>query len=309
VDETPITVVTGFLGAGKTTLLDRWLRAYGPGQVAVIVNELGAVGIDGELLRARVETLLEITGGCVCCTTYDELLRALSQLARSAPKRIVIETSGAASPAGVVRAIQATEDVRLDGIVTVVDAAAPEVAAPARDLAAEQLGYADVIVLAHRDRVDEAALAVAQARVARANPAAVIATAARGVLDGHGDLEALLAARREETLRMLPVAVAHTGIESVVLSIEGELDEDRFGDWVERDLGAVAGRLLRVKGIVAIAGVDQRAILQGIADRIEVSVGTAWGPEPRTSRMVIIGFGFDRAGLARGFEACAADRL
>src|SRR5688572_18530415 len=105
-DALPVTIVTGFLGAGKTTLVNTWLGRSNRGDVAVIVNEHGDVGIDGELLAARVQTLIEVSGGCVCCTTHAELVRALDTLAASnpAPKRILIETSGAASPASVVRA-------------------------------------------------------------------------------------------------------------------------------------------------------------------------------------------------------------
>jgi G3E family GTPase len=103
----PVTVVTGFLGAGKTTLLNRWLADIPRGEAAVIVNEHGEVGIDGAMLAARVREIVEITGGCICCSTQGELVRALERLASapSPPKRILVETSGAASPAGVLRAI------------------------------------------------------------------------------------------------------------------------------------------------------------------------------------------------------------
>ncbi|MCA9573612.1 MAG: GTP-binding protein, partial [Myxococcales bacterium] len=92
----PVTVVTGFLGAGKTTLVERWLTEL-PG-AAVIVNEAGAVGVDGALLSRRVARLREITGGCVCCATQAELAAALAELAASepAPVRVLVETSGAA---------------------------------------------------------------------------------------------------------------------------------------------------------------------------------------------------------------------
>ena len=124
----PVTVVTGFLGAGKTTLLNRWLADFARGDAAVVVNEHGETGIDGARLAARVRELVKITGGCVCCSTQAELARALEQLAKapSPPKRILVETSGAASPSGVLRAIAAggREQAHvLDGVVTVVDAA------------------------------------------------------------------------------------------------------------------------------------------------------------------------------------------
>lgn len=305
-DAIPVTVITGFLGAGKTTLLDAWLQGFARGEVAVIVNEVGTLGVDGELLRARVDALLEITGGCVCCTTYNELLRALRVLAAKRPRRIFVETSGAASPAGVVRAIHALEEVRLDGIITVVDAtASPPQHRHAADLAAEQLGYADVIVLARADALDANALAQALAVVTAINPAAVIASADRGVVREYQGLDLLLQARARDLHRPTPAASNHQGIETLALSVNGELDEELFGDWIETDLARFESRLLRIKGIVAIAGLETRMILQGVADRIEVSPGSPWQGGDRTSRLVIIGFALDQEELRRGFASCA----
>ncbi len=154
----PVTIVTGFLGAGKTTLVNRWLTAAPRGDVAVIVNELGDVGIDGALLAPRARAIVEIAGGCVCCVTHAELVRALDDLTRGdvRPARILVETSGAASPAGVLRAI-ARGGPRgahaLDGVVTVVDATRVDTLG-AHDLAIEQVGFADIVVLSRADRGD-----------------------------------------------------------------------------------------------------------------------------------------------------------
>src|SRR5688572_10459915 len=125
VEAIPVTVVTGFLGAGKSTLLLRWLEDLPREQTAVIVNEQGSVGIDGALLSDHVSRLREITGGCVCCVTQAALAAALVDFAESTPRptRILVETSGAASPAGVIRALtqgDARDELRLDGIVTVI---------------------------------------------------------------------------------------------------------------------------------------------------------------------------------------------
>jgi hypothetical protein len=116
----PVTVVTGFLGAGKSTLVEGWLSALPRDETAVIVNERGDVGIDGELLASHVSRLREITAGCVCCETQAELASALVELSglSPAPRRILVETSGAASPAGVIRALtrgKARERLRRDG--------------------------------------------------------------------------------------------------------------------------------------------------------------------------------------------------
>jgi G3E family GTPase len=312
----PVTVVTGFLGAGKTTLVNRWLADIPRGDVAVIVNEHGEIGIDGALLAARVRTLVEITGGCVCCSTQAELVRALDALAStpSPPKRILVETSGAASPAGVLRAIASGAGSGahvLDGVVTVVDATRVD-ALTAHDLALEQVGYADVIVLSRADACDVDARTHAREVVAGHNGAAFAVTAARGELEDPAlaTLEALLDRRRADfaPARILPAAHTNHVYESVSLALDGEVDEERLAEFMESELGRVAGRLLRTKGILAIAGVPERVVVQGVADLVEVTLGEPWGDVPRTSRFVVVGFGLDRELLTRAFDACATGR-
>ena len=311
-----VTVVTGFLGAGKTTLVNRWLADVARGDVAVVVNEHGDIGIDGALLAARVRTLVEITGGCVCCSTQAELVRALEQLASSPspPRRILVETSGAASPAGVLRAISGSARSGthvLDGVVTVVDATRVDALA-AHDLAIEQVGYADVVVLSRADRCDLEACARAREAVAAHNGAAFAVTAARGELEDPtlATLEALLDRRRADfaPARAVPAARANHVYESVSLTLDGDVDEERFADFMESELARFAGRLFRTKGILAVAGVPERMIVQGVADLVEVTFGEPWGDEPRTSRFVVVGFGLDREALARAFTACADER-
>ncbi len=304
----PVTVVTGFLGAGKTTLVNHWLEGIPRGDIAVIVNEHGDVGIDGELLASRVEVLREITGGCICCRTQTELVTSLAELASGTAKRILVETSGAASPAGVVTAIQRGGPdgaFGLDGIITVADASRIE-ALRAHDLAVEQLGYADIIVLSRADATTRDALEGAASFVSSTNGAAVVVESARG--EGLA-LASLLDARRADfvTAHDVPKGPAHV-YESISLVLEGEVDGERFADFVESELGAIAGRLFRTKGIVALAGVEERMIVQGVADAVEITFGAAWGDAARTSRVVIVGYGLDREALAVGFAATRARR-
>jgi G3E family GTPase len=311
-------VVTGFLGAGKTTLLNRWLADFAPGDVAVVVNEQGGVGVDGTLLTGRARTLVEITGGCICCVTQSELVRTLEELASSESPcaRILVETSGAASPAGVLRAIVAggtTGALALDGVITVVDASRVGALA-AHELAIEQIGYADVIVLSRADACDSEAMRRCASVVAAHNGAAFVTTAARGELTDPAlsTLENLLAQRRAgftsfAPAQQLPTRSSSTHVyESVSLIIDGDVDGDLFADFVEEKLAPFAGRIFRVKGILSALGLKERMIVQGVADLIEVAFGDAWGDTPRTSRLVVIGFGLDRNALAAGFAACAA---
>ncbi len=306
----PVTVVTGFLGAGKTTLVNRWLAEIPRGDVAVVVNELGTVGIDGELLADRVRTIVEITGGCVCCASQADLVRALNEIAGSAtpPMRVLVETSGAASPAGVLRAMSGggTDSAfALDGVVTVVDATRVD-ALCRHDLGIEQIGYADIVVLTRTDTCDRATVDHATDVVAVHNGAAVLLAAAHGP---HAEtLEQTLALRRSELAlpRAAPVT-AHPVYESVSLSMDGEVDGERFAEFVESELAPFAGRIFRTKGILAVAGVDERMILQGVADTVELTFGEPWANAPRSSRLVVVGYALDRGALERGFAACAAD--
>lgn len=305
----PVTIVTGFLGAGKSTLLAKWLEQLPRAETVVIVNERGEVGIDGELLAERVARLREITGGCVCCQSQAELVSALDELSESTPRpgRILVETSGAASPAGVIRAIAAphlAERLRLDGVITVIDVTRAQ-RALAFDIAVEQLGFADGVVLSHVDAVSEAQpsvdLEALQAELQRYAPAAVFIEARRGV-PSSSLLELL--AQRVETLH-LTAPSGHSSIEAVSLVVEGELDEERFGDWVEQALASLAARILRIKGILAMQGVDERVIVQGVGDAVDVELGAPWGAAARKSRLVVLGLGLDAAALEAGFVECA----
>jgi len=316
----PVTVVTGFLGAGKTTLVNRWL-ADAPGEIAVVVNEHGDVGIDGELLRlARVQSLVEISGGCVCCRTQAELMRALEELATSStpPKRILVETSGAASPAGVVIPISRGGRLgafALDGVLTVADATRVSKLALDHDLAVEQLAYADVVVLSRADACEPTELARTVAAIASWNGVALVAHAARGELVSPvgASLDQLLDQRRVDFASSPSSSPSITSAprashvyESVSLTIDGSVDGDRFADFIETQVAPVASRIFRTKGILALPDVEERMIVQGVGDAVEITFGAAWSDAPRRSRLVVVGFALDRAALSAGFAACAA---
>lgn len=308
----PVTVVTGFLGAGKSTLLDRWLRELPPKSTAVLINEQGRIGIDGELLADRVSRLREITGGCICCQAQTELDGALAEFAAAVPRptRILVETSGAASPAGVIRALtwgSARESLRLDGVVTVLDASAADKAL-GFDLTIEQLGFADVVVLSHADLCDDLELSELEQMLGRYAPGAAFARSQQGQLLGAGSSSLLqLLDARSGVLRSVPSrtgADGRHGIDAVSLSHDGELDGEGFSAWVEDALGSVQARILRVKGILAVAGVDERVIVQGVGEAVEVTLGPAWEGAARTSRMVVLGLELDEDALREGFDSC-----
>ena len=307
----PVTVITGFLGAGKSTLVDRWLRELPRESTVVIVNEQGKVGIDGDLLADRVARIREITGGCVCCQAQAELDATLAEFAAASPRpgRILVETSGAASPSGVVRALtwgSARDALRLDGVITVLDAARLD-AVLEFDLTIEQLGFADVVVLSRADTCDAATLDDARTRAGAHAPGAVFSRGHNGTLENEQRLLDLLDARAEhlQTLPEVETHDTHHGIDSVSLVADHPLDEERFGEWMEQTLGSIQARILRVKGILAVEGVSERVIVQGVSDDVSVTLGDPWRDAEPRSRLVVLGLELDAAALRQGFARCA----
>jgi G3E family GTPase len=209
----------------------------------------------------------------------------------------------------VIRALGARfvrERLELDGVITVVDVMrAQEVLA--FDVAVEQLGFADVVVISHVDEVAASGsrLDSVQQLVQRHAPAAVVVHARHGRLESS--LQALLA-RRAEALLIPTPGSAHSSIEAVAMIHDGELDQERFADWVEDALGLVEARILRIKGILAMKGMEERVIVQGVSQAVDVQLGQPWAGCERTSRLVVLGLGLDAPALEAGFQRCAADR-
>jgi G3E family GTPase len=199
----------------------------------------------------------------------------------------------------------ARERLQLDGVVTVIDAVRAEDVL-AFDVAIEQLGFADVVVLSHVDEVAAPSSRVdsAQQLVQRHVPAAVVVQARHGRLDSS--LLELLA-QRAETLALPSGGAAHSSIEAVSLTHRGELEEERLGAWVEDVLGLVEARILRIKGILAMRGVNERVIVQGVSQAVDVQLGAPWEGHERTSRLVVLGLGLDGPALEAGLQRCAAD--
>jgi G3E family GTPase len=190
-------------------------------------------------------------------------------------------------------------------VITVIDAVRAREAL-AFDVAVEQLGFADIVVLSHVDEVgDSRALADSvQPLIQRHAPAAVVVQAR------HGRLESSfldLLARRAEALHLPREGSTHSIIDAVSMIHDGELDEERFADWVENVLSLVEARILRIKGILAIHGVEERVIVQGVSRAVDVQLGTAWEGSERTSRLVVLGLGLDGPALEADFLRCAAD--
>ena len=345
----PVTVLTGFLGAGKTTLLNRILTEDHGHRYAVIVNEFGEVGIDNDLVVGADEEVFEMNNGCVCCTVRGDLIRVLSGLMKRQGSKggfdaIIIETTGLADPGPVAQTFFVDEEVaartRLDSVTALVDAKhLPLRLADTRE-AAEQIAFADQIILNKTDLVTPAELAAVEAAIRRINPLAPIHRAQRAnvpldaVLGRGGfDLDRITSLEPEFLnpphgeaghvhdehcghdhhdhghdhghAEMAPIH--DPGIRGVSLTLERPVDGRRVTQWLDRVLQAQGPDILRAKGIIDVAGEDRRLVFQAVHMILEGDLQRPWKDgERRYSRMVFIGRNLDEAELKAGFEACAA---
>ena len=332
----PCTIVTGFLGAGKTTLIRHVLENAQGRRLAVIVNEFGDVGIDGEILKGcgneacPEENIVELANGCLCCTVADEFVPALDAiLAKDGVEHIVIETSGLALPKPLVQAFHwpaIKSRVTVDGVIVVVDGAALADGRVAADLDAlarqrgadaalahdnpieevfeDQIACADLVVLNKRDLLDAAGVQKAQAAIADALPRSVkVITVADGRVDqalllGLGvGTEDDIANRR--THHDLEEEHDHDDFDSFVVSLDEIVDPAALTARV----AALAENfdVLRVKGFAAVAGKPLRLLIQAVGARVTQQYDRIWGAsEVRTGRLVVIGLkGLDRVAVTR----------
>ena len=339
--KTPVTIVTGFLGAGKTTLIRHILANAGGRRLALIINEFGGVGVDGELLKSCAddacprEAIIELANGCICCTVADDFAPAVKALLAREPKpdHIVIETSGLALPKPLVKAFEWPElrtKLTVDGVVAVIDAAAvaegrfandpariaEQRAAdpsldhdnPLEEIYEDQLLCADLVLLNKADLVEPEGLERLRSEIAATLPRAVKIAAIR---EGGIDVDLLLGvkAAAEDDLEARP---SHH-------DSEGEHDHDDFDTFVvtvpaARDPEALIDRLsdatrahdiLRIKGFVEVAGKPMRMLVQGVGQRFRRDFDRPWSAgEERASRLVVIAQkGVDRDAVAAALGA------
>lgn len=338
----PVTVLTGFLGAGKTTLLNRILTEPHGKRYAVIVNEFGEIGIDNDLIVDADEEVFEMNNGCVCCTVRGDLIRIIDGLMKRKGgfDAILVETTGLAKPAPVAQTFFVDADVRartrLDAIVTVADAKHAAQQLESSEEAAEQIAFADVILLNKTDLVSKDELSDVERRIRALNPTAQLHRMTRGDIA----LDAILGLHAFELDRITEIdphflpdhacddACAHhhdhehehhthdhhahdhvaaAGIGSVALATDKLVDPQKLLPWL-RDLTQERGPdILRFKGIFAFPDESARFVVQGVHMIVEGDTQRAWREdEPRTSRLVFIGRNLDRQELERAFAACAA---
>jgi cobalamin biosynthesis protein CobW len=333
----PCTIVTGFLGAGKTTLVRHVLEVADGRRLAVIVNEFGDVGIDGEILKGcgiescPEDAIVELSNGCLCCTVAEEFVPALSALLDRArpPEHILIETSGLALPKPLVQAFRWPEiqsRVTVDGVIAVVDGSAvaagrfaddPEAVArqrsedpsldhdnPLEEVYEDQLLCADMVILNKSDLMQAGERETVMGAITATIPRAVkvVATAhgriAPSVLLGMGAAaEADLAARPSH--HDGAATHDHDDFESFVIELPAQRAPDALLARIAK--AAAAHDILRIKGYVEIEGKPMRLLVQGVGARLQHHFDRRWRPdERRRSALVLIGRkGFDTGGIRR----------
>lgn len=334
----PATIVTGFLGAGKTTLIRHLIENAGGRRLALIVNEFGDVGIDGDLLKGcgidtcPDENVIELANGCICCTVADDFLPTMEALLAREPRpdHIIIETSGLALPKPLVQAF-AWPSVKtlatVDGVIAVVDGAAlaegrvandPEALdrqraadasldheAEVDELFEDQLACADMVIVTKTDLLDAAGLARAHAAIApELRPATRVIEAAEGRVDPAVLLG--IGAAAEDDIASRPShhdgtseeEHGHDAFASFVVDLPDGMSPD---DISRRITAAVADHpIYRVKGFVSVTNKPMRLVVQGVGPRLQQHFDRPWGAgEARRSRLVVIGAqGLDAGAVA-----------
>ena len=338
----PATVITGFLGAGKTSLIRHVLETANGRRLALIINEFGDVGMDRDILAAcgiegcGEDDIIELSNGCICCTVADDFLPAMEALLDRPlpPEHIVIETSGLALPKPLISAFN-WPDIRtrvtVDGVITVIDAEAfaagrfahdPQAVAaqraadpmldhdsPLEEVFEDQLFCADLVVLNKTDLLDDATLARVRGEIAgRLKPGVKIVSASHARIDAAVLLG--LGAAAEDDLDARPSHHDgldgdhdHDAFESFTLSFDPVIDPQALRGRIEAVIAAHG--ILRIKGIVEVAGKDMRHVIQAVGARVQGYYDRPWRHgEPRLSRLVVIGEkGLDRAAVAAALGA------
>ncbi len=333
----PVTVLTGFLGAGKTTILNRLLRQPGLEGAAVIINEFGEVGIDHLLVEKMPGEAVVLESGCLCCSLRGDLVDTMNVLRLRADAgdipafdRLLVETTGLADPAPILQTLMAepmlTPHYRLSSLVTVVDAVNGVAQLDAQPEAVKQAALASLVLLTKTDIATPAETATIDARLRAINPHAPVERVVDGVIDARGffaagDYDADAVGRELDSY--VPSSLPggphphalrshdherdhpdHDGISSFCIVRERPLPWEALRNWLDSLTSIRGADLLRVKGIVDVAGSDAPVVIHGVQHIFHPpETLDAWPGGERSTRIVCITRGLDAASVSNALDA------
>jgi G3E family GTPase len=316
----PVTVITGFLGAGKTTLVNHILSENANSAIGVIVNEYGEVGIDGELIIADDNAVIEIRNGCICCTVRADLIQGVKALLASEDirlDRLIIETSGLADPAPVLQTFLADAElltkVELESVISVADAV--NLARHIDDeIAREQIAFADLIVLNKMDLLGPSGLESLERNLRRINPGACLVSSVHSRVPSDvllGTQRFSLAALLEIEPELLEEEHDHEhdqSVSSCAVETVQPLDPVLFNRWINQLVQRQGEDLLRMKGILQFGKEARQFQFHSVHMLMDSRPGKRWPADAiRKSRFVFIGRNLDPKALQQGFLACAQE--
>ena len=321
----PVTVITGFLGSGKTTLIRHLMQNPGGKRLAIVVNEFGDVGVDGDILKScaipecPAENILELANGCICCTVADDFIPTIEALMELNPRpdHILIETSGLALPKPLLKAFD-WPDIRskitVDGVIALADAEAvaagrfaPNIAAveaqraadesldhetPLSEVFEDQISCADLILLTKPDLAGEDGIAKAKTIIAAEAPRSLpVVQVAEGIVDPRIVLGLEAAAEDDMDARPshhdAPHDHDHEDFESIVVNLKEVESPEKLTDRIENL--AKQQNILRVKGYAAVKDKPMRLLVQAVGSRIRAQYDRPWGAlEQRIGQLVVI---------------------
>jgi len=324
----PATIITGFLGAGKTTLVRHLLQNAGGRRIALIVNEFGDVGVDGEILKScgseacSEDDIIELANGCICCTVADEFIPTIEKLLASPRKldHIIIETSGLALPQPLVRAFNWPEiksRVTVDGVVSVLDAKAlsegrfaddeAAIAAqraadptvehenPIQELFEDQLNCADLVILNKTDLLSASELATVTAELKpQLRTASRMVAATQGAVDANillgsnASVEDDLQNRKSNHEMEGVEQHDHDDFSTFIVEVPDAADQKTLLGRITKTIES--HNILRLKGFASVADSNARLLIQAVGPRLNSYFDRPWrSDETRSTRLVVIG--------------------
>ena len=331
----PVSVITGYLGSGKTTLLNHLLGHPDMEETAVLINEFGDIGLDHLLVETISEDIVVLNSGCICCTVRGDLIDSLRELfikrlRGDVPqfRRVLIETTGLADPAPVIHTLMndpvIAERYRMDGIVTTVDAVLGDSQLDTHEESVKQAAVADRIVMTKTDLAEDAAVALLRQRLEALNPGATVIAAEHGRVEPETLLDSGLyhpETKIPDVRRWLKdeayierhnhhhdVNRHDARIGAFCITVDKPIPWKGFVTFLEALLGTHGANMLRVKGVLNVAGEDRPVAVHGVQHVFHPPAALpAWTGEDRRSRLVFITRDIGRQAIEDTFHAFIDD--